>query len=239
MLLDQFDLPILKFLTGFAGRSDFVDRFAFALSDYDTFKGVVMMSLLWLAWFYREPGETPAQQDQRQIHLLIVFVGSVATVILSRILQLSLHFHKRPLLDGLDLKFPTVVDPATINPWNSFPSDHMMLFCALATGLWQVNRRIGGFAFFWTIIVIALPRIYLGVHYPSDIVAGILLGVLCMLGFERLPLQNGGARLLAWSKIHPALFFCGAFLATEQVAHLFDDVRDFCRTMIGHFSAVL
>lgn len=237
MLFEQFDLPIQQFLSGFAGRSEFLDRCVYAVATYDTFKGVVMMALLWLAWFYQAPKESSEQCDKRQAHLLTVFAGSIATVLLSRVLQLALHIHQRPILNqALGLKFPSVMDPATVNAWNSFPSDHAMLSFALATGLWQIDRRIGGFAFLWSAFIIELPRVYLGFHYPSDVIAGSLLGIGCMLAFERLPLHNVMSRILVWGKSHPAAFYLCAFLATEQVAHLFDDVRALAHLMLGHFS---
>ena len=52
MLFESFDLPILSFLNGFIGRSGLFDRFVFSLARYDIFKGVVMIALVWLAWFW-------------------------------------------------------------------------------------------------------------------------------------------------------------------------------------------
>jgi undecaprenyl-diphosphatase len=232
MILEYFDMPVMNFLAGFIGKSDLFDRFVFALARYDLFKGVPMVSLFWLVWFLRPQGETSGQQDARQSRLLIVLAGSVAAAILSRILQVALHVHQRPIHAGLGINYPSFVDPATLNAWNAFPSDHSMLFIALATGLWLVNRRIGIFAFLWTIIVIDLPRIYLGIHYPSDVIAGAVFGLLFMLGFERLPpVRKETDRLLAWSKRHQAIFYWGVFILTDQTAHLFDDVRDFCSAL--------
>ena len=226
MLFEQFDMPLLKFLNGFIGLSDHFDQFAYTVSNYDLFKGVPMLALLWLAWFSRKKDELPQRQDERRSRLLLVFAGSVATVVLSRILQLVLHVHQRPIQSDLGLKFTHFIDPGAYNSWNSFPSDHSMLFFALATGLWQVNRLIGGAAFFWAAFVIDLPRIYLGIHFPSDVVVGTTLGVLCMLGFVRLPLLRAGSdRLWAWGKRHEALFYSAAFVVTEQIATLCDDLR--------------
>lgn len=225
-MLERFDLPIQRFLSGYVGRSAHFDQFVYALSSTDTIKGILMMSLMWFAWFHRPRNETAIREKERQIHLLIVMAGSVATVILSRILQLGLRVHQRPLLAGLGLHFPAGIDMSTVNRWNSFPSDHAMLFFALGTGLWQVNRWMGWFAYLWATFVICLPRVYLGIHYPSDVVAGAILGVLCMLGFERLPVRNLAGRVHASSRLHPGLFYWCAFLFTEQTGHLYDEIRN-------------
>jgi undecaprenyl-diphosphatase len=237
MILDQFDLPIMKFLSSFVGRSDLFDHLVNAIEYYDIFKGVPVMSMLWLAWFYRPEHEPPARQEERRVHLLIIFAGSIAIVALSRVLQIFLNIHKRPILAGLNLKYPAFIDPASVNTWNSFPSDHSMLFFALATGLWQANRMIGSFAFFWVIVMLDLPRIYLGYHYPSDVVVGALLGISCLLAFEQLPLRTLAGRVLTWSKLHPATFFGCAFFASDQVAHLFNDIRGLGSIILNYLTS--
>jgi undecaprenyl-diphosphatase len=233
-LFDAVDLPILQALTGFVGRSALFDHLVHAVASYDSFKGVPVMALLWYAWFLAPPGEMPEATGARRQHLLAVLAGSIAIVILSRLLQLGLQLHRRPILAGLGLNFPDFIDPASVNPWNCFPSDHSMLFFALATGLWRVSRRLGLAAYLWAGIMIDLPRLYLGLHYPSDVVVGAGLGILCMLGFLRLPLQPLWTLVLGWGERHAPAFYCLAFLVTEQVAHLFDDLRRLGFAVFGH-----
>ena len=67
----------------------------------------------------------------------------------------------------------------------SFPSDHATVAAALAAGLWLINRRLG-------VIGAALAlaegysRVYLGQHYPHDVLAAYLLSGLIVLGGWRL-----------------------------------------------------
>ena len=225
MLFEQFDLPILKFVTSLGGRSEYVDNIIGCISRFDTFKGVAMMALLWAAWFHNPPNETAEQRDKRQQQVLITFVGSIVAVVISRVMQRLITVHSRPALANLGLQFPTYPDSLPMNMWSSFPSDHTMLFCALATGLWQINRRMGYLAFFWAFVVVSLPRIYLGFHYPSDVLSGVIFGIIAMWAFEKLPVHNLAARTLAWQKTYPGWFFALAFLATDALAHLFDDMR--------------
>ena len=237
MNFDGFDLPILRFLTSFVGKSPLFDHFVHALSRYHSFKGVVIMSLLVYLWFREAPVGHEGLWSKGREMLLRVLAGSIAIVALSRILQLGLHIHQRPIVAGLGLNFPSFMEPEWVgSTWNSFPSDHSMLFFSLSTGLWMVDRRFGAFAFAWSLVVIDLPRLYLGIHYPSDVVAGAALGILCMIGWMRLPLSGYADRALAWGGRHRAAFYWIAFMAVEQVALLFDDIRNAATTFFHHLT---
>ena len=57
----------------------------------------------------------------------------------------------------------------------SFPSDHATAVGAVAAGLWFANRRWGIIATFLALWM-AFTRVYVGAHYLSDVVAGLVLG---------------------------------------------------------------
>lgn len=62
----------------------------------------------------------------------------------------------------------------------SFPSGHTMHSFAAATVLYYTNKRIG-IAAYLLAITIGFSRLYLYVHYPSDVLFGIIIGVLMAL----------------------------------------------------------
>lgn len=71
---------------------------------------------------------------------------------------------------------------------NSFPSSHAANMFALATVCFLFHRRWGGIALALASLV-AFSRMYVGVHWPSDVLAGSLIGMACgwlvvwLLGF--------------------------------------------------------
>jgi undecaprenyl-diphosphatase len=69
-----------------------------------------------------------------------------------------------------------------------FPSDHATGAFAMAMGLWLYDRTIGAIAFVLAAIV-AFARVYVGVHYPSDVVGGALIGIAVALLFYFTPLR--------------------------------------------------
>lgn len=62
----------------------------------------------------------------------------------------------------------------------SFPSGHTYLSFAAATVIYFINKKLGILAFVFAAII-AFSRMYLFVHFPSDVVVGALLGVVVAL----------------------------------------------------------
>jgi undecaprenyl-diphosphatase len=57
----------------------------------------------------------------------------------------------------------------------SFPSDHATVVGAVAVGLFFVDRWLG-LAAASAALLMAFTRVYVGAHYPGDVVAGLALG---------------------------------------------------------------
>lgn len=74
----------------------------------------------------------------------------------------------RPTLEGLP---PLGGAPSSL----SFPSAHATASFAAATAMTRVDTTAA--VLFILALAIALGRPYLGMHYPSDVIAGIVLGV--------------------------------------------------------------
>ena len=62
----------------------------------------------------------------------------------------------------------------------SFPSDHAAVAFAIAFAVLAYSRR-GGIAFLAAATLVGLSRIALGMHYPSDVLAGALIGWLAAM----------------------------------------------------------
>jgi len=61
------------------------------------------------------------------------------------------------------------------SPDPSFPSDHATGAFALAFGLWLYDRTLGTVLLVLAALL-SLSRVYVGTHYPGDVLAGALLG---------------------------------------------------------------
>lgn len=117
------------------------------------------------------------------------FLMLVALAISHLSCELLKHLFQRPRPFETLLDVNLLVKPAY---GFSFPSGHSA--CAFAAAIVPA-RKIPGMA--WLLILLALlmafSRVYVGVHYPSDVLAGSLLGLACgalvLHGEKHLPLK--------------------------------------------------
>ena len=171
----EWEYPITRALNAYAHRSVLLDRTMHALTARDLLQGVPFVGLIWFLWF---AGEDSAIRGR----LLVGTVAASLAGVVSRVMQLLLPTHLRPLHQSqLDFVLPFGVEPDALNHFNSFPSDHGAVFFALAAVIWSARPRLGIAAFIWA-AVIDLARVYEGYHFPSDLTGSIGLGisVLCL-----------------------------------------------------------
>jgi undecaprenyl-diphosphatase len=230
--MNGFDNSILEFLNRFANHSEAFDKAVGAVSGSYVLKGGVYMAAVWWAWFSGAPGE---DQARRRTYMVSTILAAIVALGIARVLGTVLPFRGRPLFaDGLDFVPPRSANTADFEDWSSFPSDHAALFFSLAAGLWYVRRSLGLLAGAYAAVVICLPRLYLGVHYPTDLIAGAAIGIAVTWIAVRRPIRRAvGLPALAWLYRAPAWFYAFLFLVTFQTATLFADVRGLLH-LLGH-----
>jgi undecaprenyl-diphosphatase len=214
----EVDAYVSLLVTHLASQNGVINHAIRIASEATVLTGGLLVALVWGCWFN---DSTKAARER----LLLGFGAVLITAVLSRLLQVSLPIRLRPLHDVASGFLPLPgIDPALAHHWGSFPSDHAALFFALVTVVWQRSRWLGPLALV-TALYGVLPRIYIGLHYFSDVTAGALLGVAVVLLFERFGPRTWARRGVGWEQRWPGLFYGAAFLASLEVATLFEDIR--------------
>lgn len=160
-----YDLEIFQAINNLANQSKIVDYIGIFFADYLPF---VLMAFLFAFLFYSKKKENRAMIIVATIAAFIARFG-VKTIIV--------FFYARPRpYVNLDLTHKLI----NLNPaenFQSFPSGHTIFFFALSTVIYSFNKKLG-IIFFICSIIIAIARIFVGVHWPSDILIGLILGVM-------------------------------------------------------------
>lgn len=201
-----------------ASRNEVINHAVYIAGQTDFLTGGLMVALVYYCWFSNATAES-------RTRLLLGFGAVLVSAVGSRLLQISLPMRLRPM-HAWDSGFDPLpgIDPALANHWGSFPSDHAALFFALVAVVWRQSRWLGLLAACSTLFGV-LPRVYLGLHYLSDVVAGAALGISLVFMFGRFGPRTLARRALAWEQQWPGLAHGAAFLVTFEVATLFEDVR--------------
>lgn len=191
----------------------------------------LLACLVWLAIEHRRKGLGLA-------FLGCTLLGSFFAMALSRVMQNFSAFRPRPLHEpDLVYQLPHGIRPTVLEGWSSFPSDTSALAFAIAAGLFLASRRLGVVAFLWAAVIVAFPRAYGGLHYPSDLIGGALIGVFSTLGAAPLILRATLHRInLSIADRWVPLLWTLAFLYLYQMGTMFDDVRavgTFAKTVLG------
>jgi undecaprenyl-diphosphatase len=81
-------------------------------------------------------------------------------------------------------------DHVVAHPWSSstdasFPSDHASASIAIAVAVFMFDRLVGSF-FLAAAGLIAVGRIFVGAHYPADVLASIVVGTASAIAVVKL-----------------------------------------------------
>lgn len=159
-LCTNLDLSILTYIQEFF-RTNFLTFFFEEITDLGNG-----------GWFWLVLGLGLMAKKKTRLPGFLVLAAVAASGAVNNLVLKTLVDRARPFL----------ADPGIHNLVNaagsSFPSGHTGSSFAAAGILWQTMPRLYGCLAMVLATLIGLSRIYLGVHYPSDVLAGMLTGLL-------------------------------------------------------------
>lgn len=131
---------------------------------------LVLLFPMVLYYLWRRPELRAKHHGGRKAVLLAVM--AIVLVFALKSLIALLYFKLRPFAAHTDLFYmPLQVDSS------SFPSGHAMVAFAVAASLTLSGHHKLGGVLYVVAVIVACGRVFAGVHYPSDVIAGALLGM--------------------------------------------------------------
>lgn len=161
------DVDLLYDINGLAKAAPpWFDRVMEFVGEFGLLIAVVGM-ILWCWWGVRRRGGEDAASSVAAL-VWAPLAGAVAILVNYPIREFVER--PRPFFDheGLEVLIQGKTD-------YSFVSDHATLTMALAVGLFLANRKLGLVGLVLAVFA-GFCRVYMGVHYPTDVIGGLALG---------------------------------------------------------------
>jgi undecaprenyl-diphosphatase len=156
------DARLFEAINDLAGRIDGIDDVVEVITRFAPFALVAMLIGLWF-W----PGSRQ-ERDDRQWSVIVATVAASLALGLNQLI-IRLWARPRPFISHHDhLLVSRSHDP-------SFPSDHATFAFAVAVAIFLGSRRVGIVALVLA-VVLGCSRVYVGAHYPGDVLVGAVIG---------------------------------------------------------------
>ncbi len=167
----QFDLHAAAELARFLGRSPLLDHCVQSAIHHHLLGGIPFAGAVFYFWVQAEHENRP----ERLGRLITILLGSLAAIALALWAGEVISWLPPQHQPGLARLYPKYLiwDDNT----NSFPSDSTAVYTAISVGLISLNRRAGAMLLAAVLLLVSLPRMYVGGHYPTDVLAGLLIGL--------------------------------------------------------------
>src|SRR3989344_7919066 len=161
----DYDFVIFETINGLANHLRALDALGIFFADYLPFVlGFWLISFLWYP-----KGD---RIKNRPMVMVALFSGLVARFAIK---PWVVFFYNRPR-PYVTLPFVHKLIPTFFfSDVQSFPSGHALFFFAVSVAIYGFNKKLG-IVFFLASGVMAMARIFVGVHWPSDILTGAFLG---------------------------------------------------------------
>ena len=188
MTLSELNLSLFSWINASPEATNTSIHFAIFIAN-----DLLYCMILLFAWFWLRGNYDTKKQ------ILKAFIFTSIAILISQCIS-HVYYHPRPFVMEVGR---TLIYHA---PNGSFPSDHMLIFSTIAFSyLFSAQRKLGGFLLIMAWLV-AWSRVYLGVHFPLDMLGAFLLAF--ALNFFGLKLWNlYKEKIMQWALTLPFYLF--------------------------------
>ena len=163
----KIDLKIFEILNSLAGKVTVIDELALIFAN-DYFVPVSIGLILLFHWIGFANTEVKVSSQRHVIKAIIIMVIANAFILLLN----QMLFRERPFVSNdVNLLFYMPTD-------SSFPSNACAGSIGLALGFYSRIWTKTFVSIFTLAALMSLSRIYVGVHYPGDILGGFIISII-------------------------------------------------------------
>jgi undecaprenyl-diphosphatase len=160
----NFNIQLFYALNDIIGNAAWIDALVSFVAQYYIYVLMLIVAVVW----YRDIYKGSFVDFWKNTKALVAsFIGAE---VLTEIIR-HIYTHPRPLVA---LGAPHLFEKTS----NSFPSGHTTFMFALATAVYFFGHKKLAFMLYTSGLLIGIARVIAGVHYPYDILGGIVLGTL-------------------------------------------------------------
>ena len=163
--MNSFDLFGYHLLNQFAGHHYSIDLI---MSFFAQYALELYACLFIIAWF-----TLPKPETDRRHALVIMGLSGILALIINLVIS-NIWFRPRPFVTLPKGTFTQLI-PHSVDA--SFPSDHASGSFGFAAGSWNKAPFWVSWSFTLLAILVAIARVYTGVHWPTDVLASVIIGV--------------------------------------------------------------
>lgn len=159
MSLETFNLNLFKLINASENATDLSINVAIFIANDLLYIMLVIFLVLWFKGNFA---------NKKQIFKAFIFTSIAISI--SQIIS-QLFYHPRPFVMEVGR---TIIFHV---PNGSFPSDHMLIFSTIAFSYFFSKQRIIGLGLIGLAWLVAWSRIYLGVHFPLDMLGAFFIAL--------------------------------------------------------------
>jgi undecaprenyl-diphosphatase len=176
-----FDRHWFSVINGLAGHNSLLDLLGKVFANYGP---EIWVFIFLLVWFW-----PPLEGNRTRRALVYAGAAAVLALAIGYVLSHVLPFRPRPFV---------YLPPSQVHQLlahkndSSFPSDHATGSFAIAVALFYAGRQAGWWALLLAVLI-AVGRVFTGLHWPTDVIAGAVIGSLSaavVLAFGRGALEG-------------------------------------------------
>jgi len=161
--LNQININIFNSINHFAGSNAVLDKIGIFTAEYLPLFFILVLGFLWF-------------RNKEYKNLVLYCVYSAILGLSLNFLITLFYFHPRPFMDKIGV---LLIKHA---PETSFPSDHATFMFSVAFMLLYFKKtRITGIILSAVALIGGTARVFVGVHYPFDIIGSLFVATLVSL----------------------------------------------------------